>query len=180
VGGLTAAPADIAAALSGAGGPIFALVRRQAKTFRLKPDEVTALLSEVEELSSLGVDGVVVGVLDGSGRIDLPAMTDLVSAAGGLPVTFHRAYDEVEDPLRGVGLLVRAGVARVLTSGGARTAWEGRAVLRDLVRAAGAELAVLGGGGIRGDHVRELVDETGLREVHARASAIARIEEALA
>lgn len=107
------------------------------------------------------------------------ARVEVVDAAGGLPVTFHRAFDEVDDPVAGVEILVRAGITSVLTSGGGATAWDGRVVLRDLVAASARQIVVIGAGGVRGDHVRPLIEATGLRAVHARASAIPGIVTAL-
>lgn len=179
VGGLTPTTDEVSATLSSASGPIYVLVRSKPDTFRLEPDEVVDLIDEVASLVSLGVDGLVVGMLDRAGRVDRGALAELVSAASGRPVTFHRAFDQVEDPLSEVETLVHAGVSRVLTSGGAATAWQGREILRELVQTCGDELTVLGGGRIRGDHVRRLVEETGLTEVHARASAIEGVIEGL-
>lgn len=172
VGGLTPSTENVQATLSAVSDPVVVLVRPHADTFRLDPGAIGSVVERVGSLASLGVDGVVVGMLDESGRVDGAAMADVVSAADGRPVTFHRAFDEVEDPLKEIEPLIQAGVSRLLTSGGAATAWQGRHVLRKLVKATGDELTVLGGGRIRGDHVRELVEETGLREVHARAAAI--------
>ncbi len=179
VGGLTPKANDATATLSAVPGPVFALVRPHADSFRLAPAEVDDLIDEVASLVSLGVDGVVVGMLDESGRIDRAALDDVVQAADGRPVTFHRAFDEVENPLDEIESLLRAGVSRVLTSGGAPTAWEGRETLRTLVERSGDALTVLGGGRIRGDHVRRLVAKTGLTEVHARAAAIPGVLSAL-
>lgn len=179
VGGLTPRTEVVAATLSSVSGPVSVLVRPRADSFCLEPEEVGDLIDEVASLASLGVDGVVAGMLDGAGRIDHAALAEVVSAANGRPVTFHRAFDQVEDPLGEVETLVQAGVSRVLTSGGAATAWEGRETLRKLVETCGDELTVLGGGRIRGDHVRRLVEETGLTEVHARASAVAGVLEGL-
>ena len=179
VGGLTPSRQAIAATLAARTHPVAALVRENPNTFRLSPRETDGLVRNVARTAALGVDGVVVGVLDRWGRIDRVALGELVQAAGGLPVTFHRAFDAVAEPLREAEALAEAGVARVLTSGGAPTAWQGRAVLRALVALSAGSFTVLGGGGIRGDHVRALVEETGLTEVHARASAIAGITQAL-
>jgi len=121
----------------------------------------------------------VLGVLDRHGRVDLPVLKELVSAARGLSVTFHRAFDEVPDPLVEIEKLVEAGVSRVLTSGGGRTAWEGRDVLRQLVNICSGRLTVLGAGGVRAPHIVELVKATGLTEIHARASAIPAIMKSL-
>ena len=175
VGGLTPRRDDVAVTLSAIQRPTFVLVRPKADTFCMEPAEVSALIEDVASLVELGVDGVVVGVLDRARQIDRAALAELVRAANGRPVTFHRAFDHVEDPLGAVEALVQAGVSRVLTSGGAPTAWQGREILRELVKLWRGELTVLGGGRIRGDHVRRLVEETGLTEVHARASAVAGV-----
>jgi len=126
----------------------------------------------VASVAALDVDGIVVGMLDADGHVDRAAVDELVHASDGRPVTFHRAFDRVDDPLAEIESLARTGVRRVLTSGGAPTAWAGRDTLRRLVEAAGDALTVLGGGRVRGDHVRRLVEATGLTEVHARAAAI--------
>jgi copper homeostasis protein len=179
VGGLTPAPEAVTTTLSEAPGPIHVLARTSADTFRLGPDERRTLAEEVASLVALGADGVVIGALDETGRVDRAALEELASAADGASVTFHRAFDQVDHPLREVEVLAEAGVDRVLTFGGAATAWEGRSTLRALVERSGDALTVLGGGRVRGDHVRRLVEETGLREVHARASAVPGILEAL-
>ncbi len=177
-GGLTPDTSLVRAVQSRTDIPLTAMVRPRPGHFRVSPDEVSLMLREIEELVEMGVGGIVLGVLNMSGEIDAVALRELVFAAS-VPVTFHRAFDEVRDPLRSSEVLREAGVSRVLTSGGGATAWEGRGVLRDLVSAAGDDLVILGGGKIRSDHVRRLVEETGLREVHARASAVPGIVDAL-
>ncbi len=179
VGGLTPLRDDVVKTLAVRTRPVVVLVRPRPGAFCVTPAELRSLIRDVATVASWGVDGVVVGVLDRKRRIDRPALADLVRAADGVPVTFHRAFDSVADPLREVEALGEAGVARVLTSGGAPTAWEGRQVLRRLVEASAGAFTVLGGGGIRGEHVRALVEETGLTEIHARASAIEAITRAL-
>jgi len=98
-------------------------------------------------------------------------------AAAGLPVTFHRAFDLVPDQRDALDALMDAGVARVLTSGGAPTALEGADAIARLVSHAGNRLVILAGGGIREAHVRELVSRSGVREVHVRGT---RMEHTLA
>lgn len=48
-------------------------------------------------------------------------------------VTLHRAIDLTPDPVAAVEVAVRLGIDRILTSGGAGTAMEGRAVIRRMV-----------------------------------------------
>lgn len=125
---------------------------------------------QVRESCAAGAAGVVVGSLTSDGRIHADHVRRLVDAASGLPVTFHRGIDETVDVLGAAELCGLLGIARVLTSGGALTALKGSEALAAMVQAGGP--AVLAAGGIRADHVRELVISTGVEEIHARASAI--------
>lgn len=179
VGGLTPGRALVESIRSVTTIPIVALARAQSDTFRLTPDQVHELVQDVARLAPLDVDGIVLGPLDRRGRLDLVALQELVDAAGQSPVTFHRAFDELSDPMGGLEALASVGVARLLTSGGASSAWVGRRTLRALVEASPDGLVVVGGGRVRADHVQRLVDETGLREVHARAAAIPDLVQVL-
>jgi copper homeostasis protein len=133
---------------------------------------------------ALGVAGVVLGALDARRRVDVEAVRRLVGAAQGKPVTFHRAIDEAPDRLAALDQLRAAGVARVLSSGGASTALDGADALREMVEHAGTTLAIVAGGGVRGFNVAEVVRRSGVREVHARcgsdAARIAAITRSVA
>jgi copper homeostasis protein len=131
----------------------------------------------------LGVAGVVLGALDSSGGVDVPATRGLIAAAGGRDVTFHRAIDETPDVLAAIETLASLGVTRVLSSGTAPTAIDGADTLATMIERAGDALRVVAGGGVRANNVAELVRRSGVREVHARcggdASRIRGIRDAL-
>jgi copper homeostasis protein len=137
------------------------------------------MIGEIAEVRSAGAGGLALGLLDARGRVDVDALRPLVVAAGPLPVTFHRAFDEVADPLGALDDLVALGVARVLTGGGPGTAWEGRALLRELVRRGGDRITVVAGGRVRAGHAAALVAATGVRELHARAEAFPALAAAV-
>ncbi len=165
-GGLTPSPGLIETVRAAVAVPVFVMIRVRAGDFVYAPAEVDAMARDIEVAKGLGADGVVVGVLDRAGAVDRDAMTRLVERAAPLPVTFHRAFDVASHPLRALEQLIEIGVRRVLTSGGAATADQGRAALARYVKRAGAHLTILAGGGISGDHVVSLVEKTGVREVH--------------
>jgi copper homeostasis protein len=62
----------------------------------------------------------VTGLLDEDGKVDMPRMRQVMDAAKGLAVTFHRAFDMCKDPLQAFDTLAELGVARILTSGNSR------------------------------------------------------------
>jgi copper homeostasis protein len=116
--------------------------------------------------------GLALGVVFGAtaGRsLDLAVLSRLVAAAAPLPVTVHKAFDEVDDQFAALDALIELGVDAVLTSGGAPTALEGAARLASLRRRAGDRLQVMAGGGIREHNVARVLAETGVSAVHLRA-----------
>lgn len=179
-GGLTPAGALIEAVKQAVSLPVFVMARPHEGPFHLSPGEIEATLRDVEAVRRAGADGVVVGFLRPDGSVDGDAAGAAVAAAGPLPVTFHRAFDETPDPESGLEVLARAGVARVLTAGGPLAARHNADMLAALIRQAGGRIGILVGGGVREDHVRHLVAYTGAREVHARASAIRGVVRSLA
>lgn len=179
VGGLTPGVELLGAVVEAAGAPVFTMVRPRPGPFRVPPTEIDRMAATVATLRAAGARGIVLGVLDADGGIDGPALSTLVAAARPLPVTFHRAFDEVGDAEAALETLLEMGVARVLTGGGPGRAWDQRDRLAELVRAAADRLTVLAGGGVRDNHVVELVAATGVREVHARAAGIPGVVQAL-
>lgn len=178
-GGLTPPVGLLRAVKAEVGIPVFTMARLRPGAFAFTPLEVADTLREIAALADAGADGVVVGFLDGEGRVDTASTAQAVRAAGSLPVTFHRAFDETPDLLTSLHTLAGAGVARVLTGGGPGAARGHADALAALVRASTA-VEVLVGGRVRGDHVRHLVAYTGAREVHARAEGVAGVCRALA
>lgn len=164
VGGLTPSLGLLEAVVGRVPIPVFMMIRPRPGGFHYAGDEVDVMVREIRRAAAAGAAGVVVGPLTAARAVDRDALTALVAAAGGLPVTFHRALDETTDPDQALEFLRQAGVVRVLTSGRAPSAWEGRAVLADWVRRSG--LIVVAGGGVRADHVADLVRATGAAEIH--------------
>ncbi|MEZ0491717.1 copper homeostasis protein CutC [Kineococcus sp. TBRC 1896] len=150
------------------------LVRPRAGNFTYSVAETDTQLADIAAVRSLSAPpdvrlGVVVGPLRADGTVDTDLLRRLVAAAGDLPVTFHRAFDTLADLSGALETLIDAGVTRVLTSGGARTALEGVDVLAGLVAHAGDRIEVMAGGGVRACNAAELVARTGVPAVHLRA-----------
>jgi copper homeostasis protein len=131
-------------------------------------EEIETILGDVEAARDLGADGIVVGALTADGRIAVAETRAFVETAGGLPVTFHRAFDMVADPSQALEELIGVGVRRILTSGGKSTAVEGAEVIAKLVDQARDRITIVAGGGIRESNVREVIERARVKEVHSR------------
>ena len=110
---------------------------------------------------------MVLGALRDDHSIDVERVKELVEIARPLKVTFHRAFDECRDLLRGLEDVIRTGADRVLTSGGAPDAVLGRDTLRTLVELAGRRIVVLPGVGITPENLAAVVKSTGAKEFHS-------------
>ncbi|MCD7098712.1 copper homeostasis protein CutC [Stenotrophomonas sp. MMGLT7] len=149
--------------------PLYVLIRPRAGDFLYSHDEAEAMLRDIETCVQLGCDGVVIGALHADGTPDLPLCHKLVSAAGTLGVTFHRAFDASRDLAQSLEEVIALGCERVLTSGGRADAWSGREAIAQLVRQARGRIRVMAGAGVTPLNAVALAAATGVAEVHASA-----------
>lgn len=162
--------------------PVFVLARPRPGDFVYTDAEHDTLLHQIQRAKNAGAHGIVTGTLTAARQIAESRMSALIEAARPLPVTFHRAFDECLDLGAALEVLIRLGVNRVLTSGGARTAADGVDRLERLVTQAKGRIEILPGGGITPDNVKDLVQRTGVREVHfsvENAEKVRRVRDAL-
>ena len=100
------------------------LIRPREGSFVYSPSEFRSMISDIEFCRSAGVDGVVIGALTPEGSIDINNCRRMVEAAGGMSVTFHRAFDVCIDPELALEQIVELGCDRILTSGQQPKAFE--------------------------------------------------------
>ena len=151
--------------------PIRVLLRPRFGDFLYDSDELTILEDEVRAFRSAGADGVVIGCLTADGDLDMPAMSRLMEAAAGIPVTLHRAFDVCSDPQKALEQAKQLGVSTILTSGAKASALEGKALLVDLHAQAG-EIEILAGAGINAQAIARLVQDTPLSSFHMSGKTV--------
>lgn len=171
-GGVTPSHGTIAVARDRLRLPLFVLVRPRAGDFLYGDWEIEAMLEDIRHCRTLGVDGVVLGALTAEGDIDTPRCAELISAAGGMQVTFHRAFDAVRDPVQALQAVIDLGCTRVLTSGGQASAAAGAAALALAVRQSAGRVRVMAGAGITADNIAGIAMDTGCSDLHASAKAL--------
>ncbi|MQY04705.1 copper homeostasis protein CutC [Actinomadura macrotermitis] len=171
-GGITPTLGTLRAALAAAPGVrVHPIIRPRGGDFIFDAHEADAMEHDVRLAREAGAHGVVIGALTPEGTVDVPLTERLIAAAGGLPVTFHRAFDMTADPFAALDTLAGLGVARVLTSGQEVSALEGAPLIAELVRHAGDRIVIMPGGGITDRNVARIVAATGVKEIHFAALA---------
>ena len=165
VGGVTPDETEIVDAVA-TGLPVNVLIRPRGGDFVYSESEILEMEKSIIFCTEAGVSGVVIGALDISGNVDMDAMRFLMSASGGMSVTFHRAFDECRDPFRSLEDIISLKCDRILTSGQSATAFEGASLIAELIRKAKGRIIIMPGAGISPENVDFLAHKTGAVEFH--------------
>ncbi|WJF90271.1 copper homeostasis protein CutC [Paraburkholderia bonniea] len=167
-GGLTPSLGLIEAVLDAVRIPVNVIVRPHSRSFVFSADDYAVMLRDIRTLVAAGAHGIVIGMLTASGEIDQEGLKRVIEAAQGVPITFHRAFDEVRDQPRALDvLLAYPGVTNLLTSGGQPSVLQAIDTIRALVQQAqGSHCTVLAGAGLTLETVAGLVQASGVQAVH--------------
>lgn len=165
-GGITPSAGLIEVTLGAVTIPIQVMIRPRGGDFCYDPDEFETMRRDIALAKRLGVNGVVFGILDVAGKVDIARARQLADEARPLAVTFHRAFDMTSDLFRALEDVCATGADRLLTSGGEATAPEGQETIRQLVTKAQGRIGIMPGGGILPENVRSLVEYTGVTQFH--------------
>jgi copper homeostasis protein len=167
LGGITPPLALLNSARTDLRIPIFVIVRPRAGDFMYSAVEFEEMKAGIAAAKNAGANGIVVGILTHRARVDIPRTGELVALASPLPVTFHRAFDEIANLPKGLEDVIKTGATRILTSGGAKTAFEGRHTIASLIAAAAGSITIVPGAGINPQNISQIAATTRASEFHS-------------
>jgi copper homeostasis protein len=175
LGGLTPSIGTILEAKHRLKIPVMVMVRPRSGGFCYTQAEMDTMERDAEAAIDGGADGVVFGVLEADGKIDVERTKRMRQLTGKRQAVFHRAFDVTPDPFKALEQLVDLGVTRILTSGQKDSVPEGVQLIAELIERAGKRIEILpGGGGLRPYNMREIIGKTGCRQVHLTAWGTAK------
>lgn len=166
VGGVTPSPGLMQAVREAVRCPVHVLIRPRSGNFIYTEEVLDQMRFDIGYCRSLGYEGIATGCLTEEGGIDLPGMQSLAEAAGPCHLTFHRAFDRLQDWKSALPQLEALGVATILSSGQAASAPEGLLLLEQLPRK--TRCGIMPGGGIRPGNVKHFMGK-GFEAVHLSA-----------
>lgn len=172
LGGLTPSLGLIVQIIETVGIPVHALIRPRDGNFCYDGAEAALMHREVALCRDAGAAGVVIGALTSDNRLDLPLLSTLRDAAGTMEVTCHRAFDFTTDPQEALEQLIELKFHRLLSSGQAPTAFEGRGLLQQLVGQAEGRIVIMPGSGIDAGNIRAIAGATGATHFHFSAKTM--------
>ncbi|WP_347838582.1 copper homeostasis protein CutC [uncultured Draconibacterium sp.] len=167
--GLTPTMRDLQKACSLLAIPVMVMVRPRKGNFVYSPHEISEMKQAIDKAKNAGAHGVVLGMLRPDNKIDAKNTRMLAEYALPLPVTFHKAIDEMDDPVEGVRVLKTIpNVKRILTSGGKPTALKGLETIRQMIAEAEGKIIMLVAGKVLDTNVSKIQKLTGTNELHGR------------
>lgn len=145
--------------------PVMVIIRPRGGNFEYSQDEADIMLQDIKICKDLGAYGVVIGALKGN-TIDVDLTSKMVEAAKPMKVTFHMAFDSIDDKKSAIDELVKLGVDRILTKGGCENALAGKDTLKELIDYAKDRIIIMPGKGVNKDNREYILEYTGAKEIH--------------
>jgi copper homeostasis protein len=155
---------------------LFPIIRPRGGDFLYTKDEFEIMMQDVKLCKELGCDGVVIGLLNMDGSIDVVRTAEFINTAYPLEVTFHRAFDRCNDPFKALEELINIGCQRILTSGQQPSVADAGAadLIAGLNKEAGNRIVIMPGSGVRKENIKTLAEKTGCVEFHSSLRARAK------
>ncbi|MGP0020316.1 MAG: copper homeostasis protein CutC [Candidatus Sulfotelmatobacter sp.] len=169
-GGITPSAGLIGAVRARVSIGLQVIIRPRGGDFCYTDDEVEIMRRDIAVAKELGADGVVLGILDVDGHVDVRCTRQLVELARPLNVTFHRAFDMSADLFQSLEDVCATGVDRLLTSGAEQKCLQGAETIARLAKSARGRIAIMAGGGIGDYDSAAIIERTGVREIHVGLS----------
>ena len=155
--------------------PLFPIIRPRGGDFLYTKDEFEIMKNDIKLCNELGCEGIVIGLLNMDGTIDMTRTSELIELAYPLEVTFHRAFDRCKDPFAALEELIEIGCQRILTSGQQISVGSQESIVNskaveligELGRLADHRIIIMPGSGVRKENIKMLTEKTGCIEFHS-------------
>ncbi|MAS30030.1 MAG: copper homeostasis protein CutC [Flavobacteriaceae bacterium] len=148
--------------------PINVLIRPRIGDFFYNSEEIKLIEYEIKQIKSLPINGIVIGILNRENDLPINVLKKLVQIIKPLDLTFHRAFDIVNNPIKSMNTLIDIGFDRILTSGQSDTAEKGLKMLLELKEKANGKISIMPGGGINENNCHIFL-KNGFNEIHLSA-----------
>lgn len=157
--GLTPHTSVVRAVVEAVSTPVRVMIRESNRMTIGGDAELQTLRARVKEIAEFPVDGIVVGFVR-DGAIDRCGLLRVLEAVPKLRATFHRAFDEVTDPLGAIDDLKKIGqIDHILTNGGAGDWADRKRRLLAWQKAASPEITIMVAAGLCPSVLDELNQE---------------------
>lgn len=169
-GGLTPSYGAIVRVVENVKIPVQVMIRPHSNSYTYSEEDFNIIKEDILISKELGANGIVFGCLKEDFTIDEKMLEAVLKLADGMDVTFHRAFDRVNNQQEAYKTLCKykSNIKRVLTSGGKQIATDALENLKNLVELSRIENGpiIMPGSGVTPDNVEKLALVTNAKEFH--------------
>lgn len=165
-GGTTPSYGTIKKAMEDINIPINVIIRPRGGNFIFTKEEKEIMYTDIKMCRELNVNAVVIGSLTKDNEIDKEFVKNVKDISGDLKITFHMAFDEIENKKEAIDILVDLGVDRILTKGGEGSALDNLDTLNELIKYADGRIILIPGAGIDLSNRDIVKEKTNASEIH--------------
>jgi copper homeostasis protein len=144
------------------------LIRPRGGNFVYSSYEIEVMKHDVEICKKIGVDGVVIGALTKEHSIDIDLINELIRLARPMEVTFNKSIDKTFNIIEEFKNLLKTDIDRVLTSGGAKTAFDGRSIINEMVEISNGNVKIISAGKVHQSDLPKLQKFITCNEFHGK------------
>lgn len=166
--GLTPSADDVSKILHAGISNVKVMIRSRPGDFVYTEEDMEVMKAQVATFLSMGVNRFVFGATK-LGRLDMEAIQSIAGLLDGKELCIHKAIDLSEDIFGDLTLLLNIeNVKEVLSSGGAATAMEGAATLKQMIAIAQNKIDIIAAGKVTKDMLVEVHQKIGAPVYHGR------------
>ena len=149
--------------------PVFILIRPRKGDFNYSHEEFEQIKKDIILFKKIGCKGIVSGILTKDKKLDIIKTKELIKLSRPLEFTFHRAFDEVLNPINVLYQLIKLRADRILTSGQKKTAIDGIELIKKLINISNNTIKIMPGSGINSTNILE-INKLNINEIHGSFS----------
>jgi len=148
---------------------VVVMIRPRGGNFIYSDAEFEVMKMDILHNKELGVKNVIFGIINEDGTLDVTRNKQLVELSSPMHCTLQRAFDLTQDAFIALEEAIHCGFKRVLTSGQQASVLQGTTLIKQLIKAAANRIDILPGAGITAENAKQLIKETGCKEIHSSA-----------
>lgn len=166
LGGLTPSYGLIERAAHLKNKDIYVMIRPRAGDFNYTAEEFETMKTDIKWIKKMPVQGIVVGLVNADGYLDLERLAELSHLAKPLKCVLHRAFDVAKSPEKDIPAIVDLGFIRILTSGQKETAAEGSDYIAKIQKQYGNLIEIMPGSGVNDQNALDILKRTNCSSIH--------------
>ncbi|MDB8806271.1 copper homeostasis protein CutC [Romboutsia sp. 1001216sp1] len=163
-GGLTPSFATIEKVVNNVNIPVNVMIRNHENSFVYSEYDIEIMEKDIEIAKSLGVNGVVLGLLDKENNIDEVNLQRLLKKCKGIDVTFHKAID-FTNVIKSTEILNKYNITNILTAGGTKRIDYNIEKIKSMIEVS-KDINILLGGGLNFENINTIKESTNATDYH--------------